>query len=237
MKIRTVILLLSLCYACTSSAQKNSFKEKNSIDFLFGYDVVFQQVDHLLDQQNIYIKPKSALRLGFNYNYKLARNLYLKTGLRYANPGYERTFYKVPIISNSTEITLRDQSVNYQIDQIKSYKYHLIETPLMLRYVYSSKCVKTYIEGGISSNVYLGSHVKTNLAQSESEMENGFEKEALKKVHLAAHFSFGADVLTWNQCALFIQLNTKYSLQNIREENYQEKHISLGWQSGVRYHF
>jgi len=207
MKIRTVMLLLCLWYAHTSCAQKTSFKEKNSIDFLFGYDAVFQEVDHQLDKQGIYIKPKSALRLGFNYNYKLVRNLYLKTGLRYANPGYERTFYKESAGFNSTDLELRDQSIIYEVDQIKSYKYHLIETPLMLRYVYSSKCVKTYIEGGISSNVYLGSHVKTNLARAGSEIENTTQKEAIKKMHLAAHFSFGADVLTWNQCALFLQLN------------------------------
>lgn len=245
MKLQLSLIVFLLLITFSSQAQRRNLKYKSSVDFVLGYDYSIRMLnENIVDEEAVEMianrkrneNPKDAIRIGFNFNYNLSEALYIKTGLRYTNPGF-KTSPVYPFDPEVNDVNTFTKTPVTRFDTIVGnslkFNYNFIEIPLVFRYDYSVQFCRAYIEGGMSGNFYSGTRVKRVF--TDERIDRTTVKEDFRNFNWAAHFSVGADLLVEDEYSIFLQFNTKLFFNDIRNELIEERLVSVGFATGFRY--
>ncbi len=237
MKISKIILCFLLVLTLKTNHAQTCLLHYHSIDIVIGAEagvvhLAAKDSDErpfdILNSRDNAETIKSNLRAGLNYNYALNERLVLKTGVHYFNPGYKAK--KLNGLNEEEQSQLKSVGLLDNAEGIQ-YTYHFLEIPSVLRYITTRQGCMSYIEAGISSNIYLQSRIT-----QDSNKAIHF-KDNINKVNLAANLAVGGEFYLFEETLAFIQLATRYQLQPITNDDIDERIVSLGIQSGVRLAF
>ena len=239
---RIPLFLVCCLFTTTLLSQRYNLIKKNSIDLILGVDNGFWLIssgdvsprnDIGATNRAKQERHKPAFRLGFNYNYALSQRSFIKTGLRFTNPGY-RT-------QSIATIGVEDLGVwgepIYLADEEFQFSYIFIEVPLHLRYVYSKSWCKSYVEGGISGNYYLQTRINPPDSKNDIPEEWLQFNENINRFSWMANLSIGAEFCVVDCIPFFIQMTGRYQLNTIENNDFKERFVGLGIETGVRFLF
>jgi hypothetical protein len=175
-------------------------------------------------------------RAGFNYNKKLAKKLYLKSGLRLASVGYKdekRTGLTWPSEHDGMGGWTPDPNLYHESQLVHDYWF--IELPIAGRFEFSDKKFSPFIEIGVSPSMYLTTRVSSI---TDIGTDNSFEKNELStfnKMHLVGNFSIGFNYLLTEQLQFFGQPIIRYHLTKLYDDALIESHLfNYGMEVGIR---
>jgi len=226
-------------------------RQPNSIDLSIGGDLGMHiingdeslpEIEELMKRRNSLERHRLSSRFGINYYHGIGQRISLKSGIRYANPGFS--------ISSIEEIDL-EQNINsinksYQHESQGGfqyeYKYQMLAVPVGLKYMLSKNSFGSYLELGVSTYFYHRTLVEKSLFQGEGNQllsqESIFIEEPISQFNFFGFISCGSDFPIWKNLHGFSQIIVRYQINELRPESLiEEKMIILGLELGVRYVF
>ena len=240
MKVNNFCIVLHLLFIIflLSSFQilqaQSWYRVSNSIDLVLGGDYGFTIIDHYssypdevaeYSNRSQFETFKLNYRVGLNYMHGLNQNFSLKTGLRFANPGF--SISGVDPFDPNEDINTIQKEVNNTLDRSEyRYNYHLIEVPLGLRYTLTKSYCEPFFEIGVSANYYWRTIVEE--IPYEGNMTRTTINEKINKVNYIGFLSMGGQFPISDQLSGFTQLIGRYQLNNLREGQLVEKIFGLG---------
>lgn len=220
------------------------FSQMNSsIDFVFGLEESYRSlsttsedpiVTGILNQRNGKEIRKQNWRLGFNYNKRLTKSLFLKSGIRLASVGYydeklSDLRWPSEIGPNGFEL---DPSLPHKIHN--STNYWFLEIPLAARYEISHARFSPFIELALSPSVYLTTRIKK---ETDINTEVTFKRSSnsdFSTVHLVGSASFGSNYTINNKFQLFGQVAYRKHFTKLVDAPIIEKLYNYGLEFGIR---
>lgn len=164
-KILLLFFALYTNFHLTAQSHWNT-RPNNTIDLIAGVDLGFRLIaeDALNPELATQIYNRERLeqhkinyRFGINYYQGVGKNLCLKLGARWSNPGFRIS--EVAAFDVREDINLIEKEVLFQ-GMHYYYNYQLIELLLGLRYIATQATCKPYFEVGIAPNFYLNTLVQ-----------------------------------------------------------------------------
>ncbi len=243
-KANRLLLLFSICYftsTITLSGQAGwNSKLANSIDVVIGGDFGFRMISRSsstpetqqeFENRKNLERYKLNYRFGFNYYHGITGNISVKTGLRFANPGFSITDTKLEDLNEDIN-RIEKEWVNGGSEY--RYNYHMIEIPLGVKYVLSNTYCDPYFEAGVSANVYWKTIVEERFYNGGSE--NNSISEDINKVNWIGFVASGGTFDISRKISGFIQLVARCQVNNLRSADLNERLISVGLEVGGRYY-
>ncbi len=243
--LKTTIFVF-LCFQFTGShllySQSNysGYKQSNSIDIVLGGDFGFtfvraektnpQGLEEMGNRRK-HETFKLNSRFGFNYIHGISGNMSIKTGIRFANPGF--AISSIEDFDINENINTVEKAYAYEGAEYR-YNYRLVEIPLGLRIGFVKSYCEPYIELGVATNFYWQTIVEKRF--NEGGKEKSEIKESLRRINYISFFSAGGNFTISNNLSGFTQLVGRYQLNNLREGALVEKIVSLGLEIGIRYY-
>lgn len=241
MKNQTLKLITaSLCLICFINLvnAQGHYRLNNSIDIVVGADLGYRLIQETKNHQEVQQKEnrdnlerlKSNYRFGLNYIQGLSSRFCIRTGLRYANPGF--TILNAEKLDLSKDINAVEKKYSLHEGLDYKYSYHILEIPLGIRYVVSNSACNPYIEAGIAPSFYLNTKIK------EEGSSSFLKKEAISEWNYIAFFSTGGDFALNDKLNAFTQIMARYQLNNLRQAaEIKEQILSVGIETGIRLQF
>jgi len=238
MKTRTTILSL-LIVPFFLMGQSNS-----SIDFVSGFDYSYRTIKgtnddfitELILESRTDESPTVNWRAGFNYNRKLTKKFYLKSGLRLASVGYKSKkitdLVFTPVVD--PQGNLQESNPNLPSEVQFVYNECFAEIPIMGRFEFSANKVIPFLEIGLSPNIYVTSRVKaiTDVYTTVEYRRN--KHSAFNKLHFVGSLSFGCNYQIVPKYQLFGQSAIRYHLTKTSEGAIKEHLYNFGIEAGIR---
>jgi len=239
MKIKLLLVLMIL--PIWIFGQNYSWKKpKGTYGFILGFDLGMRHLSFeenytaLKEAQKYYlIDSESALlsfRLGFDYSWFIAEDMYLKTGLRLTNPGYFSQ--QLESLNNKDKLAI-NQDIGLEKNTTYNHRYFFLELPLAWRMIYQGRNCRSFIEAGISTQYY----ISTNLKAANNPVETIKLRENIFPFYFSGLIGIGAEYDLNDKIPVFIQLVCRYQLNRIDKGHVKEGLISLGIETGTRYYF
>ena len=217
----------------------------SSIDCVTGLNVGYRylnpnKTDVFPGYVDIRNKERVGIRaeFGANYNLKVGSKLYLKTGVRLADKGYNSK--KLDILKWGLEEPngVYDPNAVQSNSDLKSivFKYHFffVEVPVALRYEFYQKGkFSIYAEAGGSAAYYLQSVTvqKTNLGRKKFNKK----EDAINDFHFSAIIGAGVNYQVNGKTQLFLQPNFNYQLTDLVNTPVNEHLYTAGLEIGCRH--
>lgn len=184
---------------------------------------------------------KADLRadVGINYNIKIGSNLYFRTGLRFANKGYNsRKFdndHKWGIQSQNGVFNPNIPSGEKEKPNSQfKYHYFFIEIPLVARYEFLHKNkLSFYAEAGGAASYYMKSVTVQKLGSDRKLIK--INDEAINNIQISTIFSVGANYQLNYKTQLFLQPTFNYNLTDLVSAPVNEHLYSAGLEFGCRH--
>lgn len=241
------LLILFLTSFSTLSAQRGLvYKQANTIDILVGGDFGWRFIDgdesdptvaEAINNRKQFEEFRLSYRFGINYYHGIGERLSLKTGIRFANPGF--SISSVEPIDPEQNINSIFKTYQYEGPEYR-YKYQMIVVPLGLKYTIGGSFCNPYFELGISSNFYWRTSVEERIFESNKLVDQNtfIIEEPINRTNFIAFIGTGGDFVIANNIHGFTQLMARYQLNNLRSDKViVERMVSLGMEVGVRYIF
>jgi len=245
-----IFIFLFIFFNNTLTGQRRGlvYRQANAFDIIIGGDFgatlisgeeTLPEVAEVLDRRNTAEDFRLSKRFGINYYHGISGRLALKTGFRFANPGFS--------ISAVEEFNA-EQDIN-TIDKISktngfnyAYKYQMFEVPLGLKLSLGGGACNPYVEFGISTHFYRQTAIEKTLYKAEgNELISNSSfllDEPLSEVNYFGFISSGGAFSIAGNVQGFSQLVLRYQLNNLRPESLiTEKMINIGLELGIRYVF
>jgi hypothetical protein len=214
---------------------------KTSIDFISGIDYSYR---YLSPDNTISSKSLAAfrdqnevasigMRAGANFNLKLNKKLYLKTGLRYVSNGYSSPKHSLKYESEYDPINggyIPDPSLPHELASVTKYRF--IEIPVAVRYVFGTNKLSYFAELGLGCANYIN-QLTTNTTDI-----NKYTFEA--KYPFFNHWTFnsllsiGGQYILNKNIQLFAQPIYRYSINSLPKAPINEHLYNLGLEFGFR---
>lgn len=235
-------LLMFFCPTVSYSQYgRMKWKQRSSIDLVIGGDYGFRLIDgnsanpnvqELILNRQEHENQKLNYRFGFNYYQGLTYSIALKTGLRFANPGF---------VIHSVESFDVEQDIN-EIKKVfiprgpeYKYEYQMIEIPLGVKYTIVGYTCEPYFEAGIAFNFYRETLVK-EIGYDEKYTNKTTIEEAINNTNYIGFASVGGNFNLGDNVSGFTQLVGRYQFNNLRKGILVERIVSLGLEVGFRYY-
>lgn len=238
MKAKTILFFL--CLPLFGVSQNNSIDIYGSLDWTYRY---LTSGDEFGGKDSPFLTvrddetPELNWALGFNYNRKISRKWYLKTGIRFAVLGYEtgiRYLYwpsEYDDEGNFVDDPDLPSAVKWDFD------YFFLEVPILFRYEWNQKTWIPFVEAGISPSIYLTTK-QTTFSGGERTQEYGDQTFMhLNRFHMAGNFSLGISRNISTNWQLFGQSVFRYHLTTLADSIIEEYLYSLSWEMGIRRKF
>lgn len=231
------LLLAFLCLSFIGVNAQSYNKLSNSLDLVIGADFGYRTInmdpafgEFLFQQENRakLERPQANYRIGLNYIQGLSSSWALKTGIRYATAGFNIS--SVEAFDISQDINLIDKNFSVLGSDYK-YNYRFIEIPVGLRYVFNKSFCDPFIEFGIATNIYQHTQI---FQDGNRELT---KKESINKFNYFGYLSLGGDFEINDRLRGFTQLMGRYQFNKLRKGPLEERAVSLGLETGLRFHF
>lgn len=237
--LASVIFFILFCFISELYSQYSFKRPKGTYGVVFGFDLGMRLIsgNEGVDVRNLTgfdgVRNESAnlsFRLGFDYSRFLGNSIYLKSGVRVLNPSY-RT---IQLFSIDEEFRAELKAADLTRKRLYTQKYYFLEVPLHIRYVYTFRNCRSFVETGITTQYYLGTILSTNRAGNEEVHKL---REDIFPLYFSGVLAIGAEYELKNGIPVFIQLITRYQINSIQKGMASERLISLGIEAGTRYYF
>ena len=205
MKNLLLVIMLCLPLFLFSQSQLEFVGSLNVSGSAYGWDGI---------AGNIRNSDKAKLNHHFNisYNHALQEKLWLKIGLGFSSMGYKTE--KIELIFGNQIDSMGNFDPNipgeFESAQFK-YNYHFLEIPIALRYEFSQKKLKPFLELGISTQYYLQSVYKSFLDGQKRSKEK-IREENISQIQFAPTVAFGFSYAFNEKWELLVQPNFRYNL-------------------------
>jgi len=225
-----------------------SFGQKNqSIDFVGGFDYTYRTLDtdsqeeifvNLVEDRNGDEAARANWRVGVNYNKKLTKSIFLKTGLRLASKGYK----------GETQGGLRwgsqhdgmggfdpdaDPESGFEEVQINT-NYWFLSIPIAARFEFNEKKWSPFVEVGLVPSIYLVTRNQQIAEEESSTMSFNEIPAGLNRIHFVGFASFGLNYTLNEKLQLFGQPSFRYHITTLADAPLDEHLYSVGIELGVR---
>ncbi len=235
MKIKTIIIILCLNIPILLTGQGIS-----SIDFVSGIDYSFRTLNTSLQDDITQLildsrdgdSKKLNWRFGLNYNIKVDKKLYLKTGIRLARIGYKGEKRTGLIWTQSINGSPPNPNLPSEVQFI--YDYYFIEVPIIGRLDFLENKLTPFLELGISPSLYLRSRTKTITDLSTDVEFHSEENSAFNKLHFVGNLSLGVNYRINGKYHLFGQTIFRYHLTKTADSDIKEHLYNYGIEVGMR---
>ena len=242
---KTKILALILCaLPLMSYAQRWNLIHKNSIDILTGIELSANMIEPASAnlhnfQQTRKISPRSTInpsyRFGIDYNFALNEKWFLKSGGRFFQSGYRTEDLD---LFKPQDIDALERISQNQTVEVVEFKYSFLEIPMMARWVYSGNRCKSFLEFGLSGNVYLNSKIRATGEEGMNSSRSFVKLEdKITPLHLTANMSIGGEFWITKELPAFIQLTGRSQINKLKSNGTKQRNIGIGVHSGLRYLF
>lgn len=244
--MKNLITLCLLCFSTLTFSQNNA-----SIDLVGGVEFGYRSLsgDHsddvpvgLILETRERETGKFGFRFGFNYNQRLSKKIFLKTGLRVANLGY--TSGKITglrwgseiqnAIDNGLTEIVPDPSLPREVQFF--YEYWFLEIPIIGRYEFNEKRWSPFVEVGLSPNIYLDARTKQKTDLGDAKYNHVEVGDAFNKFQLVGSASFGVNFAATESFRIFAQSVFRYHLTKTVDSAVKEHLYNVGLEVGVRKH-
>lgn len=217
---------------------------KSSIDLIAGFAYSYRNlttdsddaiVIGIMEDRDEEESGKINWRAGFNYNRRLTKNFFLKTGLRMASIGFKGekvTGLRWPSEHDGNGGWTPDPNLPHEIQRINDYWF--LEVPVAGRWEFGAQKFTPFIEAGVSPSLYLTTRTKevTDIG-SDVDFRNESD-QGVHTFHLAGFLSFGANYTLSQNLQLFAQPVFRYHLTPLAEEMIETYLFNYGLEVGVR---
>ncbi|MEL6866989.1 MAG: hypothetical protein AAFP19_21370 [Bacteroidota bacterium] len=234
------LLLCLLSSALDAQSHRWDGRLAHSIDLVIGGDFGFRILDqdasqndiiNAYDNRNLFENYKLSHRFGFNYYHGIGPNLAIKTGLRWANPGFSiSAISPIDINQDINEI----QKIYDEYGTTYRYNYQLLEIPLGLKFVLPKSVCNPFFEVGIAPNYYRKTVVEQKGPFGES-FSNAIEED-INRWNFVGFLSAGGNFAISNSISGFTQMVGRYQINSLRKSALSERMISLGIEIGIKYY-
>lgn len=229
MRLKFTLLLLG-CLPFLAFSQK-----KSSFDVLAGIEYSSISLDDSYSWRKVKDSGKMNWRFGFNYNWKLTNNFFLKTGLRLASVGYngQKHTYKWPSEFDSIGNWVPDPTLIHRWQHI--YDFWYLDIPIAGRFEFGGKKLTPFIEAGVSPHIYLYTKEKTiNDFETTVDNKSGDDFEDIRNIQLVGSFSIGINYKAGKKTQLFFQPIFRYHLTKLINYEYEDHLFNYGVEFGIR---
>ncbi len=162
--------------------------------------------------------PDIGFRGGFNINFRLGKNLFFKSGLRYISNGYK-------------SVKVNDPTLPFEPEYKASIRF--IEVPTGLRYVFYRRKIACFAELGFATSYVLNYKLKTVTdVDTKSEV---IKSADMLDLHFNGIISAGAQTDLNEDIIFFMQPIFRYDLSLLSNAPVREHLYTAGIECGLRY--
>lgn len=209
--MKKTIILFVLCFPSFLWSQ-SKLEFSGSLDYSyrnFGNSGIVQSVR----SEEI---PKLNFHFDVNYNQQLKEKIWLKIGLGFASMGYKTKNKEILGGGHDGQGGFDPFFPTGEFFQTKD-SYHFLEIPIALRYEFSQKKLKPFVEVGLTTKYYLQSIISffNNGDRVDSTKER--EKE-INQIQIAPTLSFGFSYEINEKWEFVVQPNFTYHLTQTYKE-------------------
>ncbi len=218
-----------------------------SLDFVGGVDFTYRNMTTVKNasfSDSLIVRifdenetGKINFRFGFNFNKRISKNIFFKTGLRFASLGYQRK-YDVNELRWGNQQTggVFDPNIPGEGATISKliYNYLFFEVPLIARYEFSQKKFTPFVELGVSPSIFLKSRSKIidNDGKSRTSDNNS---DNHSNFHLVSVISFGGNYNINEGLQFFAQPTFRYHFTRLFKEGSVKEYLwNVGLEVGIR---
>lgn len=220
---------------------------KSSVDLVGGVEFAYRTLNSeptdgvptgLIESTRERETAKVGFRFGFNYNQRVSKKIFLKSGLRIVNIGYSSG--KITGLRWGSEINFTDgvfmiepdPNLPHEVEFF--YEYWFLEIPIVGRYEFNEKRFAPFIEVGISPHIYLDSRTKQKTDLGDSSYQNTQVGDNFNKIQLVGSVSFGFNYAATESLQLFGQPIFRYHLTKTVDSPIKEHLYNVGIEVGLR---
>ncbi len=206
--MKNLLLSLFFCLPFFLSAQSNS-----KIELLGSLDYSYRHYANSGIVQSLRSSDKGKLNYHFqlNYHQKLKEKIWLRIGLGLASTGYKTEKVELRYGSQHDGQGGFDPFLSSDERIQTKYNYQFLSIPIALRYDFSQKKLRPFVEVGLNTNYYLQSitsfFVNGDKSDSRKEREN-----QINQIQLAPTISFGLSYDVNEKLEIVAQPNFTYYL-------------------------
>jgi hypothetical protein len=215
-----------------------------SIDFVGGMEYSYRTLTTTSKDRNVLgnleirdsiERGKLNWRIGFNYNQKIGKKIFIKTGIRLASVGYQkekRTGLRWPSEHDGMGGWSPDPNLPHEIQTVLDYWF--AEMPLAARFEMNKKKLSPFFELGISPSIFLATRVKsiTDIGKDASFHKGGVYH--FKKFHMVGVISLGLNYSVNEKFQIFGQPAFRYHFTKLVDAPIDEYLFNYGIEIGIR---
>jgi hypothetical protein len=249
MKKIAIILFLSISFVGLS--QTNSTKKENRFAIGFNYSVdrtfrVLKLSDGLnsqsvKDSRDAREEPSINYTTGLGFSYSFTKRLNAEIGVLYAQTGYQTKE------SNLSFSNIQDPRRGFSVDvsnlpltENLIVKQNYLNIPIKIRAFLIGKKVKFFLEGGLSTNIYLKRRLTYNWTLTNGEKQSTSvdgDGGNISKINVALVLGLGIDYYIKDNYILKLNPVYRKSINQIADWVNKEYIYSFGLNLGVYYQF
>jgi len=178
---------------------------------------------------------KINFRFGFNFNQRLSRNIFFKTGIRFASVGYQRKYEDSGLRwgNQQTGGVFDPDAPSNELPDISKlvYSYSFIEIPLIARYEFSQKKFTPFVALGIAPSIFLKHQLKLTTDTGESQILNkNNPDDNYSTVNIVGVFSFGGNYTIGENLQVFAQPTFRYHFTRLYKYGSVKEYL---WNAGL----
>ena len=180
-------------------------------------------------------ETKFNSHFGINYYQNLREKIWLKVGLGFSSTGYQEQIDGSGFRYGSQHDGEGGFNPNLPVENFSiKYNHHFLEVPIALRFDFSTKKIKPFLEFGVSTMYYLQT-VSILEKQSNSKSVDRNRANEINQIQIAPTFAFGCSYDLNDKWTVFAQPNIRYHLTGMVDSNSLNEHQwSVGLAVGLR---
>lgn len=213
--------------------------QRTSLDLVSGLELSYRSL-HANDVSTV-ISIRSAeearlsTRFGFNFNYRLSERVWLKTGLRLVNIGYQSTREGLIFASDIDLLSSIVDPANLPNVLKHEYIYQYVEVPFGVRYTSKPKKWQSFIEVGIAPHIFQALSLKWTTDSEPKPGRRNITDQDFAKINWATYAAFGVQYACSQDIQLFVQPSFRYYwTKTMMNTPVQERLFSGGLELGLR---
>ena len=220
------------------------FSQLNStIDFVSGVHYSYRNITtssedamviRIMENRDDKESGKLNWQIGLNYNRRIAKKIFLKTGLRLSTIGYKGEKINIKWASEYDNMGQWTPDPNLMHELQIVHDYWFAEIPIIGRFEFTDKKLTPFFELGVSPSIYLTRKVKSI---KDIGTDVRFENNTITNfnhLHFVGIISFGANYSINEKLQIFGQPILRYHLTKLGDAPIEEYLFQYGIEIGLR---
>ncbi len=220
-----------------------------SIDFVGGIDYSYRNMKtvknssfsdslivRLFDEDEI---GKTNFRIGFNFNKRISKNTFFKTGIRFVSTGYQRKYDANEFRwGNQQTGGVFNPDLPGDLPTLSKliYNYTFIEIPLVVRYEFSQKKFTPFVELGVAPSLFLKG--RTKFVDNDGKVQTNEYDPVItdfSQINFVGVLSFGGNFNVNEGLQFFVQPAFRYHFTRLFKEGSVKEFLwNAGLEIGIR---